>query len=452
MTSTIKITEEHSSDAKFFGVFFSLLALIYAGWLFVFWPGVLGEDSRAILLEVMNPDTQNSGKPVFWYYFVRIFYLPHERVESPVFAMLMISAFIQARILGWCWARRFFKTALFLFFFISLAPHFVFFAGSLYPDGLFAIGTAGLLFEIWLIAKQRQTTALSLAIITISLPIAAFARANGIIFLLPFIILIFLATPQGRWWLGSILMGWCSLMAVGTQFHKSQGQGVLYPLAIFETVNFLQPRPMNLWVAAPRISPLTVETLQKYKPIDNYISYYDPDYWDTLVFQPEGPRVMSLSKQDQKIITKQFFKYNLWHNIPSFIGSRVNIFLVSALAQGGLPSFDYAEHVLKFTKSKSQYRQHDLKSSENLLRAHYELSYKYRFLLWTPFIGIGLLFWALRHGTIKRDLALLIISAPMLIQLGAIFIFSIAGEYRYILPFFTLPLVLLPVLAATKKH
>jgi hypothetical protein len=208
---------------------------------------------------------------------------------------------------------------------------------------------------------------------------------------------------------------------------------------------------MNLWVATPRISQPTLDTLKKYKPIETYIKYYDPDYWDTLVFQPEGPRVLSLSKQDQKVITRQFLRYNLWHNIPSFIGSRVNIFLVSALAQGGTPSFDYAEHVLKFTESKSQFRQHDLKFSEEVLRSHYEISYKYRFVLWTPFIGLGLLFWALKHGAKNRDLALLIVSIPMLVQLGGIFIFSIAGEYRYILPFFTLPLVLLPALSATQK-
>ena len=35
---------------------------------------------------------------------------------------------------------------------------------------------------------------------------------------------------------------------------------------------------------------------------------------------------------------------------------------------------------------------------------------------------------------------------PMFVQLGAIFLLSIAGEYRYLLPFFMLPIALLPIL------
>ena len=62
-----------------------------------------------------------------------------------------------------------------------------------------------------------------------------------------------------------------------------------------------------------------------------------------------------------------------------------------------------------------------------------------------PFLGLGLLAWALVTGTRRRNWPMLLIAAPMLVQLGGIVLFSIAGEYRYILPFFALPLVLLPM-------
>ncbi|MGX5662603.1 hypothetical protein [Diaphorobacter nitroreducens] len=451
MPSTLVTTDQHSAEVRPLAVFFLLLALIYGSWLLVFWPGVLGEDSLGILLEVMNPETRRSGKPVFWYYFVRIFYLPHQLAEVPIAAMLLISAFILSRILAWCWAQRFYKTALFLLLFICLTPHLIFFAGMLYPDGIFSIAVAGLLFEVWLLAQRRQASALSLAIIAVSLPFAVFARANGIIFLLPLVVLIPLLERRGRWWIGCILAGWCALIAVGAKAHKSEGHDVLYPLAIFETVNFLQPRPMNLWVASPRVSPLTVETLTKYKPIDLYVSHYDPDYWDTLVFRSEGPQVMSITKQDRKVITKEFLRYNMWHNMPKFLGSRLNVFLVSAFAQGGPLGFGYAEHVLQVVKSNSVYRQFQWPGAEATLREFQDFSYKHRWLFWTPFLGIGLLAWALRRGVLCRDTALLLVSIPMLVQLVAIFVFSIAGEYRYILPLFTLPLVLLPALALARQ-
>ena len=65
---------------------------------------------------------------------------------------------------------------------------------------------------------------------------------------------------------------------------------------------------------------------------------------------------------------------------------------------------------------------------------------------------MGLLFWALRIGIRKRDVAFLLVSIPMLLQLAGIFVFSIAGEYRYLLHFFTLPLALLPLIVAHKRR
>lgn len=41
---------------------FLLLFCAYSLWLITFWPGVLGEDSVAILLEAHNPDAFRSGR------------------------------------------------------------------------------------------------------------------------------------------------------------------------------------------------------------------------------------------------------------------------------------------------------------------------------------------------------------------------------------------------------
>ena len=51
----------------------------------------------------------------------------------------------------------------------------------------------------------------------------------------------------------------------------------------------------------------------------------------------------------------------------------------------------------------------------------------------------------------RAEAGLLLISIPMLIQWGGVFVFSIAGEYRYLLPFFTLPLALLPAMAMSRS-
>ncbi|WP_311222518.1 MULTISPECIES: hypothetical protein [unclassified Acidovorax] len=442
--------DDPKSNFKPFVIILFLLLFVYGFWLSVFWPGVLGEDSYSILLEVENPGIHNSGKPAFWLYFVRIFYENSRLAELPIAALLTVAAVVFARIIGWCWSERLFKTALFCFIFICLAPHLIFFMGNLYPDGVYSACVAGLLFEIWLVATKRRASASNLAMLAITIPFAAFARPNGIVFLAPVAILLFFTVKSSRIWIAAILIGWCSIMAFATANQGSRGHGALYPLVIFETVNFLQPRPMNLWTASPRVSALTIETLKKHKPIDNYLKFYDPDYWDPLQFQPEGPRALTFPREDQKIIVREFFTYNLWRNIPKFLASRVNIFMVSAFAQGGIPSFEYAEHVLKILHTNSSYRKFALSKSEEVLKKIHEASYNTRMLFWTPFLGIGLLIWSLVIGIREGDAALLIICTPMAVQLIAIFAFSIAGEYRYLLPFFTLPLVLLPAWATRR--
>ncbi|BFO57325.1 hypothetical protein AVXHC19_41280 [Acidovorax sacchari] len=437
-----------TSDWRPFVVCLAILTTVYVLWLMVFWPGVLGEDSLGVLLEVQDPVTNRSGKPVFWYYFVKIFYEPAHRVEVPIAVLMMICAVVFSRILAWSWTQGFRKTTIFLLVFIALAPHTVYFIETLYPDGIYSVAVAGLTFEIWLSARRRRLSRASVAMIALTLPFAAFARPNGIIFLLPVALLALMVEKAGRRWLGAILIVWCGLLVAASQAHKSKGHGVLYPLAIYETVNFLQPRPMNLWTAQPRVMPETVELLKKYNSLDVYLSYYDPDYWDPLQFFPKGPRVSSLTKADSKAVVQQFFKYNLWHNMPKFLGSRVNIFFVSAFAMGGFPGPKYAEVILRQLNTQSTYRLFQWTEAEKIADKIFEFSFEYRWILWTPFLGIFLVFCAFIRGAMQRDAALLLAATPMVVQLGAIFMFSIAGEYRYILPFFMIAMPLLPILLA----
>ena len=447
--------EDAPGEIRPFAVFFVLLLLIYGAWLMVFWPGVLGEDSLAILLHVENPGTFNSWKPTLWYRYVQLLYAPFRLTELPIAGLMLLSAFIMARILGWCWSRRMVRTTLFLLVFICLAPHVIYFLGILYPDGIFSVAVAGLLFETWLLGQQRKAGFLSLLNLAIAFPFALFARSNGIIFLIPAAALVFMVRHRAsRVWIGAIVAGWCGLMALLAHHDQRPTHQALYPLALYETVNFLQPRPMSNWWPEPRVSPPTLEAMTRNHPLALYLSHYDPDYWDPLNFNPAGPRAMALPQQDRDIITREFFRHNLWHNFPKFMGSRVNVFLVAALADGGYPgiAFDYSQTILGQLHAQSVYRKFGLDGAERLAKSIHQGSYQYRWLLWTPFLGMGLMFLALSIGIRERNAAFLLVSVPMLLQLGGIFVFSIAGEYRYLLHFFTLPLALLPLIVAHKRR
>lgn len=425
----------------------ALLLTTYTVWWITFWPGVLGEDSLAILLEVQTQGKFQSGKPAFWYFFVKTFFAPDGRVEAPIGFQFLISAIIFSRILSWCWTHGLRKIFTFLLLFICLAPHMIFFIGSLYADGIFSVAVAGLLFELWLMAKSRHLNHTSLWMFLVTFPFAIFARTNGTVFLLAVIYATTLLPRIDKIKIIAISLMWCGLVLTGNKIHNTHSHGTIYPLVLFETVNFLQPRPMNLWREKPRVSEETIQTLTKHQPLEKIIQNYDRDYWDPLQYKPDGPKLGNIDRKHQKIIIKEFFRHNLWQNMPAFISSRVNVFMVSALAQGGLVSIDYASSVLPQIQTKSTFRPFQWSSLESPLKSIHSFSEKYRWLLWTPLLGIALLLIMLHRGYHAHSASMLVVAIPMAIQLIAIFIFSIAGEYRYLLPFFTLPLVALPALS-----
>ena len=446
--------------------FLALLALLlsaYAIWLLTFWPGVLGEDSVAILLEVQNPEAFRSGKTVVWYYFVKLLYGTTGHVEAPIAAALVLCAVMFARMLAWYWDQGFYKTLLFALLTIALAPHMIYFMGTLYPDGLFAVATAALLFEVWLCVQRRSASAASLLVMAIALPFAAFARPNGLVFLAPLVLASLWLDARGRLWVLLITAAWSAVVFGGNQLHKSTTQETQFPLAAFETAGFLQKRAMNeLWalyphmndpwvLQKPKVSSVTTEALSHRGPLEKIQQYRDPAYWDMLVFHPNGPQIGALSDADKQTVVKEFWTYNLWQNLPDFIGSRVNVFLAAALAQGGFPALSYSTNVLPRIASSSEYRAWGWTTLERWLQRIHAKSYAWRWVLWTPWVGFALLFWAMAWGAQHRDKVMLLIAVPMLVQLGGVFIFSIAGEYRYLLPFFPLPLALLPAMAKRRS-
>ncbi|MDH4418576.1 MAG: hypothetical protein QE485_15295 [Acidovorax sp.] len=460
MASTILASSPplRQGPAPFF-VLWALLTGAYAVWLMAFWPGVLGEDSVAILQEVQNPDAFRSGKTVVWYYFVKWLYGWTGRVEVPVGSALVLCAGMLARILAWCWTQRLHKTLLFGLLAIALAPHMVYFMGTLYPDGLFAVASAALLFEVWLCVQRRAASSASLLMVAVALPFAAFLRPNGLVFLAPVVIACWWLDARSRLWTLIIVSVWSAAVFAGSQVHKSTTQETQFPLAAFETAGFLQKRAMNeLWalyphmndpwvLQKPKVSPASVEALSRKHPIEKIQQYRDPAYWDMLVFHPDGPQLGALSDMDKQTVVREFWTYNLWQNLPDFIASRVNVFVSAALAQGGFPASSYATNVLPRVSSQSSYRLWHLDQLEHFLKKVHAKSYAWRWLLWTPWLGFMLLAWASIRGMRRADAGLLLISIPMIIQWGGVFLFSIAGEYRYLLPFFTLPLVMLPAIA-----
>lgn len=207
---------------------------------------------------------------------------------------------------------------------------------------------------------------------------------------------------------------------------------------------------MDLWEhGEPRVTPATIKALTSGgKKIDHIRRYYDHYYWDPLVFFPKGPSLLGLTKQAKDTIIKEFFFYNLWHNFPAFMASRVNIFLYAAFADGGFPGPTNAENILPLTQSKSELKFRD-GATHRILTKWFDFSFKYRVIFWTPWVGIFLIFAGAFRSWRKKDGSGGLICATFLLHLFAVALFSIAGEYRYLLAFFVAPMVLLPALYST---
>ena len=86
------------------------------------------------------------------------------------------------------------------------------------------------------------------------------------------------------------------------------------------------------------------------------------------------------------------------------------------------------------------------------MRQAYEFSFSHRWILWSPLPGVLLLLGLLWRAIGQRNRPLLMLSVPLALQLGGIVFFSIAGEYRYVMPFFTLSPVLLSAWELSRRE
>lgn len=425
----------------------ALIIFSYGFFLACLWPGLLGEDSLAALTFIDGTNTFPPGKPAFWVYFLDFLYGTSKRVEAPIIVLAALSTLILSRVQIFLWHKKHYKSFFFCLIFIALAPHIIELNIALFGDGIFAIATAGLFFELYLVCKSRKVTLFSAVFIAVLAPFALFTRTNGIISFIPLLLAAIALTNKDRFIIASIIaINICGMVAMN-QLYKHKSQGALAPLIVWETVNFLQPTGSRMVYTRDRVTAKTIETLKELAPIETYTNFYDPEYWDSLNFYADGPRVSLLTDSQEKIIISEFFKHNLWNNFPAFISSRVRVFLASSLAYSSLPWGHDPEIALKRTESVSTALPLKSYSWSAIPQKIFHISYKARYFLWNPIIGIALIFATLYHFRKKLYSVEFSIAATYTIQVFGIFIFSIASEYRYTTILFLAPLVLLPILA-----
>ncbi|HOB66125.1 hypothetical protein [Ottowia sp.] len=439
---------------RVYGFIAAIVLTVYFAWYLGVWPGPLGQDGYSLIANINQGVPRYTGKDPAWLLYALATYGATQRVEALMLPLILFQGIILSRIIGWTYINHYKKTAIFLIVFVACTPHILNFSTSAYPDAIFSLAFVGLLFEVWLSSRQEKISALGLFYLFFLFPIACFFKGNGVIALLPVIYLAIHFKGALRWGILAIILFWTAAIQIGAKIYDlGGGHGAVKPLILFETINFMQSRPMNLWETRHMVTDRTKEIMYRYVTQEDIDRLYDRDYWDTFWHQNQD-RVMlrNMTKTDERRLRADFLKYNVWRNIPAFASSRVNIFLASMLGQGGMVGPDDARHTLsnkpgsRLDATKSEYNPLNLTAYPKLLNQVYEFSYDWRFLLWTPMLGLFLIFICTKQSIRKHDRAAFIISAALLIQLMGIFIFSIAAEYRYILIIFYAPLILSPII------
>lgn len=437
---------EHASDWRVNALIAVFLIGIYITALLGLWPGILGSDSFAILKEVIEPSLHFSGKTSIWYHLVSNLFLINDRVENVSIFLIAVSTLVFTRILSWLWLNQ----PKWIFFLcllgIVINPQMVRYTILIYPDGIFSVALIGVLFECYLIIRRQRVSIFSWIFLALLLPFALDLRTNGRVLLILPIVFIPIIRKGQRWsFVAAYLVG-LSLCLWSNISHGTSPQKATQSLVIWETVNFLQPRPQEHWRAKPRVSETTIRTLEKYTTIDTLLKYYDPYYWDPLIFPQDGPKLASMSRADQKVLQQEFWRYNLWQNLPAFFGSRVNVFLGSALADGLHVPNNYRAHVLSTIRTNSKANKFDSLELGGFMDRIHAWSENNRIWLWSTLPGTILILYSLYIGIHYKNPIALAISSIMFIELAGIFLMSIAAEHRYHLPLFVFPLVALPLL------
>ena len=321
-----------------------VLLLVYLTWYVGVWPGPMGQDGYSLIANINQGGARHTCKDPAWLLYALGTYGLSQRIEVLVLPLVLLQVAILSRIIGWVYIHRHPRVATGLLVLVACAPHVLNYGTSLYPDAIFSLAFVAVLFEIWLALRHGRMSGWTIAWLFILFPAACYFKGNGFIMLVPLTYLAVRLKGTGRWALVATVLFWT--MAIqwgGKAADLGRGHSAMKPLILFETVNFMQTRPMNLWETRHMVTDRTKEIMYRYISQEDIDRLYDRDYWDTLWHQHhDRVRFYEMSKTDFRRLRTDFLTYNLWRNIPAFTASRINIFLASALAQGGMVGPDNA--------------------------------------------------------------------------------------------------------------
>ncbi len=430
---------------KHFFLFFFISTLVFTVWWLAFFPALMSPDSH-------NQWTQSS---IFrlndWIPYLHTILIISLRLlwDSPaIVALFQIiwTSILFSWIFSYCIKRGGSKWVTYLMFllFITSIPIAIYNL-TVWKDIPFSLSliTIGFML-VRLKTEQIIWNWKDIALLTLFSIAAVQFRHNGIIYivLLPLI---------------------CSIFFFKQISNVIKFTGILlllFLITYFALPNILKVKPMPAWFDQMYIYQATTgfyarlpdadmtqeskELIAASLPGENIAQIYDPRYMDPIIFNKHQDKNLIGSSNFWDKLTKDFFSYNLIHNFDIYITDRWDmmhsvitgrVYVISEESivpgkQSLLPSLRI--HLSQLLAWLMLYEQKPIRS-----------------IIWGTSIGLILLLITFIIGLAKKRYEMLIFSSILLVQVPVLFVFNVAGDWRYMyfiylaifvcIPLYTIP-------------
>ena len=422
-----------------------LVGAVLAAYFFAWWihlrPGVFSFDSGFYLSEAIHGRISNQ-KPFLYARFLQATSLGGRYFQASVFIQVALVVLMLWRAFALALARRVRTGWLLLCAVLIANPYFATMAFYVQNDILYSCAIIAILIETLTAARHGKVTTLGLVVIAIAAPMAFGFRANGWLFLPPWMLLLAIVLDRREWRpmagtaLAATVLAYCSIVGV----DRRDTHEILFPVVIHETVRLAQPGYQ--YGLGGRLSPNTRSAVG----IDRLargVRVYWPLYWDTVGFLSGGPELRRLPDAQRKAIVSSFLRHDLMPNLPSIAAHRLEI-LVAALLARGEPVDAYAAPVNMPTRLRLwKYRTGAVAKDQGLLGRLNKASFESRAWSWNAAFGALVLLALTFNAACHRDKTLLLTAALLWVQLAAVFTVAPSADYRYVLMIYLAPLLLL---------
>ncbi len=427
---------------KPFVVFFVLEFIVLLLWWFSFYPAVLSSDS----IEQWRQATSFQFND--WHPYLHTLLLAGLRQlwDSPavmVLFQILCTAFLFAYIFHYLWNKevnRYLLVVCFALVLVSVPVGIN--TVNLWKDTLFSLALVGMAFSVMVVFFEKKAPSkLQFLMLLLSAIAVIQFRKNGIIYIgfLPVLLFIYFGKKIWiRWFISLVIVLFLSLQYWLFGILEVEPTPELYRnIPVYHaTAGFYARMPLTIMTTASK------RFMEKLFSPEDLVSKYNPIAVDSIFWSDRLNRELLSSSEFKTIVEADFYRYNLWINLPTYLGDRVNMFVATVFGYNSLysDSIDINAYGLKLTPILSQL--HDvLVRLLNFTRGNLLLLV----MVWSAWLGCVLCFVLFVDSIYRRRYHFQIFASILLVQMPFLFFLSPSASWRYVYFMYLALLIIFPI-------